>query len=194
MAGKFIVVEGPSASGKSSAIIEALKHLERNKFCYVKGFTKTSRWGELINAHPHSWLYCLDFALKTAMHIKPLLKRGINVLQDRYVQSVDTFPPDCYRMHNRIMRSMLNKYFIQPDLYIHITASLDTLVNRLRQGRRDEYHNKLAKDPEMTIERENNYMRIYALLQCPKYVINTTGRAAEESASELVEIIRRELK
>ena len=115
--GKFIVVEGVNGAGKTTVLNQLLPDLSNEEYKYNKGFTLNSRWDRLINSHPHSFTYFLDIAWKTQKQIKPLLRNGKNVIQDRYIQSIDSYLPDCNRIYNQIFRGLMHPAFVRPDLY-----------------------------------------------------------------------------
>jgi len=198
MRGNFVVFEGVSGSGKTSLIEELIRRdqasLSYSKVSYSKGFERNSFLERLINQHPSSLAYYAYLTLKTFTKIKPKLRQGYVVLQDRYVYSVDSFAPDCYRYHNELFRKLFKLFMLQPDLYIHISASADELVKRLSVNPRDNYRAGLVKNPEKLIQSENNYRAIYQRLGCQKYSLDTTGKSIEQCADELLTIMRWKLK
>jgi len=194
MEGKFIVIEGVNGAGKTTTLNLALSLLECGSRVYSKGFTNSSSWDNFINSYPHSSTYYLDLALKTSNQIKPRLTEGKNVLQDRYVQTVDSFLPDSKWLHNQVLRELFDPFFLKPDLYVHFTASVDEVASRLSQTATDKYRLSLVDNPDKIKRREEEYKKIYNKLYCPKLIIDTTGRLPEDCAQELIQTIRRELK
>src|SRR3989344_2026295 len=194
MGGKFIVVEGIDGAGKSTLIQTVLSLVDDARVFHSRGFTHDSIWDRVIHSNPRSGLYYLDLAVKTARVIKPRLARGEIVLQDRYIQTVDTFSPDGNWKHNKVIRKILNPLFLKPDLYIQVTASLDEVTQRLSQTDSQEYHAFLLQHPEKMKQREESYNKIMTQMNSPKYVINTTGRTREDSALECIDLVRRELQ
>ncbi|MBN1156405.1 hypothetical protein JXA85_02230 [Candidatus Woesearchaeota archaeon] len=192
MTGKLIVIEGVNGAGKTHSIKHALPMLEGIK--YNKGFSSTGLWSHCIHEHPHSLTYYIDLVIRTRTQVIPSLHEGFDVLQDRYVQTVDSFLPDAEYLHNQVFRKLLNPLFLEPNLYIHFTAAAETVAARLTRDRRDEYRTDLASHPELIKRREEKYREIYENLACPKHVIDTTGRSSRECGDELVEIIKREIK
>ncbi len=195
MDSKFMVVEGIDGAGKSTLIQTVLSMISEARILHSRGFTQNSVWDSVIHNNPHSWLYYVDLAVKTTRIVKPALTRGEIVLQDRYVQTVDTFSPDCNWNHNKVIRKVLDPLFLNPDLYIQVTANLDEITRRLSQTNPQEgYHAFLIQHPEEIEQREENYRKILTQISCPKYVINTTKRTPEDSALEFIDLVRRELK
>src|SRR3989344_765422 len=195
MEGKFIVVEGIDGAGKSTLIQTVLAIAGDAKVLHSRGFTHNSIWDETIHSNPHSWLYYVDLAVKTVRMVKPALTRREIVLQDRYVQTVDTFSPDCNWRHNQIIRKVLGPLFLKPDLYVQVTATREEITRRLSQSAPQEgYHAFLLQHPEEIEQRENNYRKLLTQMSCPKYVIDTTKRTAEDSGLEFIDLVRRELQ
>lgn len=194
MDGKFIVVEGIDGAGKST-LIQTVLSMVSTKVLHSRGFTHNSVWDKVIDSHPHSFLYYVNLAMKTAGVVKPALTQGEIVLQDRYVQTVDTFSPDCNWSHNKVIRKVFDPLFLNPDLYVQVTASLDEITRRLSQTNPQEgYHAFLLQHPEEIEQREENYKRILTKMNCPKYFINTTKRTPKDSALEFIDLVRRELQ
>jgi thymidylate kinase len=197
MKGKFIVVEGVNGVGKTTTLMRAvydLSDVSAGSFQYSKGFTQDSNWDSFIHHHPHSFTYYLDLAMKTQTSIRHLLKNGQTIIQDRYVQTVDSYLPDCEWKHNILVRRLFDPLFLKPDLYIHVKADLETIVGRLKMSATDEYRLGLIDHPDRIVMREKKYMDIYDGLTCPKYIVDTTGRSVDDCASEVVEIMRRETR
>ena len=184
----FVVVEGVDGAGKS-ALINCALELQPG-WMSSRGFMRETRLDAMLHSHPHSAVYYLDMAAKTARQIRPALRDGKTVLQDRYVQTVDSYPPDCDRWYNKAVRQALGPLFLAPDVYVHVTACFDEIVRRLSENP-DGYHASLVKQPSLIEERMQRYQSIFDRLRCPKYVIDTTGRAASDAGRELVDVVRR---
>lgn len=185
MRGKLIVIEGIDGSGKSTIIAEAVK--QSSKWHHKRGFTHNSPWDSFIHAHPQSILYYLDMAWKTQRILLPLLKRGEIVLQDRYVQTIDSYLPDATYGHNAIMRRILEPSFIRPDAYVFCDVPASTAIRRLK-GKPEEYHDRIAAHPELLEQRREEYQKIYNAIQCKKTVLDTT-RPLQHSVRKLTDIV-----
>ncbi len=193
MSGKFVVVEGLNRVGKTTilnAVMQMADEELQERLHYSKGFTHDTTWGRWISSRPHSSAYYLDLAAKTARIIKPKLATDKIVLQDRYVQSVDTYLPDSEWIHNRLFRKLCTPFLLQPGFYVHVTASIDEIVDRLAEDK-DEYRRGLRQHPQSMIERERKYKQVWEQFTCPKHLIDTTGRTAERCAEELLEFLHR---
>ena len=191
--GKFIIVEGIDGTGKTSTIKEVIKNSKR--FRYSKGFTFTSKWDNFVHARPNSMLYYTYLLTKTKYNIKPLLNKDLIVLQDRYIQSVDSFMPDCKRLHNRTIRKILSPLFLNPALYIYLTADIEVCINRLKREGNDKYHEnyhlELINNVKKLTNRKKEYDKIFDSLQYPKVVIDTTNKNIGDCAQLIIKSIKK---
>ncbi|MFH1174587.1 MAG: hypothetical protein V1725_05605 [archaeon] len=194
MKGTFVIIEGISGVGKTTTVKEATHILDKpdTDIVYSKGFVKDSLWQYIINTYPHSGTYYLDLAVQTALRITPQLRKGKTVVQDRYVQTIDSFFPDCEWTHNRLFRKMLDPLFLKPDVYVHVTADIGEVTQRLSKFVEDDYRSSLVLHPERQVRREAKYREIFAELTCPKYVLDTSGKKPRDCAHELIDILRGE--
>ncbi len=189
--GKLIVVEGIEGGGKTSSIKKAMEMSREGEIVYSGGFPVDSSWDRFVHSHPDSTLYYLYFALRR-QGIRSELSKGKLVVQDKYIQSVDSFLPDCRWTRNRIARKMFNPFFVTPDLYIHFTLTSEESLRRigLKTGEEHrEYYQHLLSHPEEIIERQREYQRVFNSLSCPKVEIDVTALSIEESAGRLLEEI-----
>ena len=205
MRGKFITLEGVDGAGKSSVLEDILaNYTDTNhdanidttsdtKIIYHKGFNKTSVIGKYINTHPSSILYYLDLAYKSQTYIRSKLKSGYIILQDRYVQSVDSFLPDANYIYNQKFRDLISRFFIKSDLYVYVTVSEEECIKRLKQVNINSldladirYHETLMSDINRMRNRKKMYDNIYDRHEGYKIIIDTTGKSAKESAQILL--------
>jgi thymidylate kinase len=193
MAGDLVVVEGVNGVGKTTLIRKILPALD-DEWVYCKGFTSDSAWDRFISGHPHSFTYYLDLALKTKNKIRPALEEGMHVIHDRYVQTVDSFLPDADFLHNRMLRQVMDSFFIIPRLYIYVTASVDEVVSRLSKNAPDAYRIGLVNHPELIEMRMERYDAIFDGLDCQKYRLETDHRSVDDCADELIGTIRRDIR
>ena len=181
--GRFIVVEGVDGAGKTSVLRALAARPEGRDAVFSAGFTRRSRWDRFIHAHPASFFYFVDLLWKTFRTVRPALRQGRTVFQDRYVQTVDTYFPDAGFRHNRCLRWLLGPLLLKPDLFVLCVVDPAENVRRLRaqSPSPDGYHETLVADPERLIARQRAYEQVYAGLACPKACLETTGRTVAES-------------
>lgn len=195
MNNNFIIIEGVDGAGKTSMIKAALRLLDNDRIIYASGFNRESVWGRYINENPSSIKYYTDLAIKSQFIIRQKLASGHTILQDRYVQSIDTFLPDADYWRNKIFRRVFSRFFISPGFYVYVTASLDECINRLKSRVYDNdnetaYHKNLIADPESIIRRREMYDKIFSSYDCSKAIIDTSHKDIEDSAAELIEKLR----
>lgn len=188
--GTFIVIEGVDGVGKTTTIEHTIRALKDKETKYVRGFSQDSVWNRFVQNHPKSLFFYLDMVFKTMVIVRPSLKRGVLILQDRYVQTVDSYKPDADFLHNKIIRFVLSPLFLQPDLYINITADTEEVLARMkRDNPKEAYHQKLMKAPSEITRRKEEYGKIYNKLSCQKITIDTTNKSPEACAKELIKNI-----
>ncbi len=191
MKGKLVVAEGLDGAGKTTALHQIL--MKKEGFVYSKGFSNRSRWEKFIQKYNSSFLYYVDFIIKNLLNRK-MLKQGKIILQDRYIQTVDTYLPDARWLHNRIFRFLLSPFFRKPDLFILFKVSVKECLKRLKKKEHepDNYHEKLIKNPSLLLGREKEYLKAFQKLNCPKYIIDTSNKKVKDCEKILLEILRRE--
>jgi len=191
MKGKFIVVEGIEGGGKTTSIRKAMEMAGNQNLVYSSGFPVDSKWDRFVHSHPDSTLYYLYFAM-SGIGIKSSLANDQTVIQDKYVQAVDSFLPDCRWVRNKIARAVFSPFLINPDLYIHFTLTQEESLRRIGLKTGEEhrgYYQHLLKHPEEIAERQKEYNRVFEALKCPKVEIDVTSLSVEESSRRLLEEI-----
>lgn len=181
---RLIVIEGLNGVGKTTTIDKALENYDA---IYNKGFTEGTVWSNYLKHHPTSLQYYMDLALKTTT-IKSKLEHS-EVWQDRYIQSVDSFLPDAKYKHNLFFRNIFDPLFLEPDVYIYVTAKTETIVERLKKDNRDSYRIDLTEHIEKIETRKTEYDMIFEEMNCEKYILDTTEKTPEECANELIEVL-----
>ena len=135
--GIFVVIDGPNGVGKTTVINELEREIKNIGIKYILTKEPTnSKLGQFIRANQDIYkneiLACL-IAANRYEHINsliiPKLDEGYLVISDRYLpsslvyQSIDNLDKDF------IMS--INKNIIIPDLTVILTASIETLVDRI---------------------------------------------------------------
>ncbi|MFH1585955.1 MAG: hypothetical protein ABIB79_04260 [archaeon] len=188
--GKFIVVEGIEGGGKTSAIKRAIEISDQD-FFYSSGFPIDSKWDRFVHSHADSTLYYLYFGIKSR-DLRSQLSSGKTVIQDKYVQAVDSFLPDCQWSRNKIARVVFNPLFINPDLYVYFDLTTDESIRRigLKSGEEHRsYYQYLLQHPEVINERRKAYERVFNDMRHPKVKVDVTNKTVEESAQIILEEI-----
>lgn len=173
--GYFIVAEGVDGTGKTTALRQVARFLT-GSVIYRAGFPRDSRWRRFINRHPSSFAYYLDFVVQT-WQIKRLVSCGKIVMQDRYIQSVDSFLPDAHYKFNRVVRWLVRPFLLKPDLYLWFTADPAIIQKRLAEKCRsaaDSYDVLLASDIAKISARDREYRSIFNTSTGPKLLVDTS--------------------
>jgi len=190
MKGKFVVVEGIEGGGKTSAIEMAI-NTSKESLIYSSGFPINSRWDRFVHSHPDSTLYYLYFAMKSP-EIKSRLSQGQTIIQDKYIQAVDSFLPDCRLARNRVARAIMNNLFIKPDIYIYFDLSTEESLRRISLKTGEEhkdYYKFLLGNPQIIEARRKEYDKVFNNMKSSKVRIDVTNRTVEESAQLILEEI-----
>lgn len=171
--GLFIVFEGIDGSGKSTLIKALNRRLvaEGREVVIGQSFVFPRFFNWWLHKYPSSLKYYLGLAFKTKLQIDRQLKENKIVLQDRYVQSVDSFLPDCRWRRNVVFRKLLSRFFLIPDLYVWCTAEMEDILKRLKNSgvnlkteEHEEYHQHLLANIELLSKRDQEYATIFKKL------------------------------
>lgn len=192
MRGIFMVVEGVDGVGKTTTLRWVQELLVSQSVKLVHGFRHQSVWDKFINVYPNSFLYYVHFILQTWLVIFPALRRGEVVLQDRYVQTVDSYLPDAGYLHNRMWRRLFAPLFLKSDLFIYLTASTAKICERLKKGEASDYHAGLIANPQKIINRDQQYKLLLSKILSSVLIIDTTNKSVEESVKEIIQSYEKE--
>lgn len=143
--GKFIAIEGLDGCGATTQVMNIEKYCRRNKkACWITheptnnvigGIIKGYVDGDLKLTSPASLqlLFAADRANHLDNEIAPRLKKGVNVVTDRYFLSSLAYGSldisDNKWLYN------INDPFLLPDLTILIKVSAKTCVKRIKENR-----------------------------------------------------------
>lgn len=191
--GKFVVFEGHDGAGKTSVIRESISILDNDIVIYQQGFPHKSPVDTWIDQHASSSLYYGRLLFNDIFNTIPKLRNGNVILQDRYVQTVDTYAPDNLYRHNTFLRSLLDPFFLKPDAYIFVTATQEVIQSRLRQKneeRQGEYHQILLENPKIIERRLVDYQKIFERQTAPKLLLDTSTLSVEESAMHVITFLK----
>ena len=182
--GLFIVCEGLDGAGKTTTIKEMLKSdsKDNNKFVYSKGLGSDSLIGRISRRFPSTFMFMLELIYVVFMSIKPNLRKGNIIIQDRYDISILSYAPKVKRRHNQILTRIMRNLLAKPDALVYFHVSLKERLKRLNKSRHNKYHNILLMNPQLIIEREKEYLNLYNQFAGDKIKINTTNKSAKEAA------------
>ncbi len=197
----FVVCEGLDGAGKTTVMQEAIRKLGKKphhgivhcedivRCVYNKGLCSDTLSGRVSRILPCTLTLLIDLVYQTYFIIKPCLKRGKTVFQDRYDLSVLSYPT-ARRWHNKLFAALLKPFLIKPDILVYFTVSEKERIRRLKQTRRNKYHSQLIRNPRLIRERENKIEELYSSFGGRKTRIDTTNRKADECGNELITKIR----
>jgi len=139
--GRFIVIEGPDASGRSTQIAMVTTKLEADGHAVLNtGLRRSELIGEgileakrnfILGKRTLSLFYAADFADQLENKIIPALHAGYVVLADRYIYTL--MARDAVRGIRRIWSHNLFGFAIKPDLVFYLDVDAGELVHRVFQ-------------------------------------------------------------
>ncbi|HET7390348.1 MAG TPA: hypothetical protein VFJ51_05955 [Nitrososphaeraceae archaeon] len=139
--GRFIVIEGPDASGRSTQIAMITSKLESDGHAVLNTGLRRSELigGGILEAKRNftlgkrtlSLFYAADFADQLENKIIRALQAGYIVLADRYIYTL--MARDAVRGIRRIWSRNLYGFAIKPDLIFYLDVYPDELVHRVFQ-------------------------------------------------------------
>ncbi len=142
--GKFIVFEGIDGAGKSTQAGILYHFLKRKKIKVHLTHEPTSFLigGIIRSSLSHDWqsppeclqlLFAADRSYHLEKEILPLLKKGINVICDRYFFSSIAFGG--YEIDDMDWLFQINQRFFLPDIVFLLEVSPKTAISRLKKER-----------------------------------------------------------
>lgn len=164
--GKFIVIEGLDGSGSSTQVMRVANFLkERNKKIHITKEPTNSLIGGLIRGQlTGDWKSspeCLQllFAADRAHHLEkeiiPLLKKGINIISDRYFFSTIAFGSTEIKDKKWLIE--INDRFLLPDLTILVKVSPKVCIERIKESR---FQIELFEKEKKLQETWDNYKKL----------------------------------
>jgi len=189
MKGKLIVCEGLDAAGKTTIIEEALKRLDKY-YIYNKGLISNTIIGKLAPKIPSTFSFMAELAYNTNLIIKPKLRQGYNVLQDRYDLSVLSYIPSAEKSYNKSIAKFFNNFLLKPDILAYFTVSEEERIKRLSAGPYNKYHEILINNPGLIRQREEKYCELYDSFNGKKFKIDTTNRSIDDVVDEFISKVR----
>jgi dTMP kinase len=195
--GKFIVFDSLDGSGISTQAklladylnaIGERTHITKEPTSYLIGGLIKSQLTHDWRASPEclQLLFCADRAYHLEKEIVPLLKRGINVISDRYLFSTLAYGNVEIKDLNWLIE--INKKFILPDLTFFLKVSPKVCIERIKKNRfeitlfeKEKILRKVWKNYEILAKKFKNV-----------FIINGE-RAPEEIAKEIREITLKKL-
>ena len=205
--GLFVVCEGLDATGKTTTIKKAMEYLPNT--VYSKGLCTDTPVGRLAREQRSTYAFSLELLYVDKHIVRPSLAAQRVVLQDRWYDTVysHNFPNEL----DRIMEQTTVPHLTRPDVLVYFSASLEERLKRIKErgnrktaetldllayltqdtGEKLRLLNELEgfRHPMEMIEREARMMKRYKAFPGPRYIMDTTGRAVEDSARELSTIV-----
>lgn len=160
--GKFIVFEGLDGSGQSTQAVKLVDFLKKAHL--TKEPTPNLIGGLIRSQLNRDWkssqeclqlLFCADRAYHLEKEIIPLLKRGINVICDRYFFSTVAY--GALEIKDRDWLLDLNKNFLLPDAIILLKVSAKVCLERIYKNR---YNIALFEKEELLTKVWKNFEKL----------------------------------
>jgi thymidylate kinase len=184
MSGFLIVCEGLDCSGKTTTINEILRKSKSCRFIYSKGIGSDTRIGKISRKFPSTLMFFIELTYFIFIKIRPNLKKGDIILQDRYDISIKSYVPVVNRFYNRLIIKFFNLFIIKPNAIVYFHLPLKNRIKRLKE-KGAKYELILANNPSLIISREKEYIKWYNNFKGPKININTEKNNIEK-ASEIL--------
>jgi dTMP kinase len=142
--GKFIVFDSLDGAGNSTQVklladylnkIGERTHITKEPTSYLIGGLIKSQLAHDWKSSPEclQLLFCADRAYHLEKEVIPLLKRGINIISDRYFFS--TMAYGNLGINDLSWLIEINKKFILPDLTFFLKVSPEVCIERIKKDR-----------------------------------------------------------
>jgi dTMP kinase len=170
--GKFIVIEGPDASGRSTQITLITSKLESDGHAVLNtGLRRSELISEgileakrnfALGKRTLSLFYAADFADQLENRIIPALRAGYIVLADRYIYTL--MARDAVRGIDRRWSRNLFGFAIKPDLVFYLDVSPGELIHRVFQKNSSLDYYESGADLRLSDDMLNSFLIYQRLL------------------------------
>lgn len=181
MKGILIVCEGLDCSGKTTTINELLRQDSKKKFIYSKGIGSDTIIGKISRKFPSTLMFFVELIYMTFKKIKPNLKKGKIILQDRYDLSITSYVPLTNKWYNKLFIKIFKVFIIKPDALVYFHLPLRERIKRLKD-KGAKYELMLANNPNLILLREKEYLMKYDKFNGLKIKIDTKKNNIEQTA------------
>jgi len=196
--GKLIVFDSLDGAGNSTQVKLLADFLnKKGKRTHITKEPTSSLIGGLIKSQlTHDWkssaeclqlLFSADRSYHLEKEILPLLKKGINVISDRYFFSTMAYGNLEIKDLNWLIE--INKKFLLPDLTFFLKVSPKICIERIKKER---FEITLFEKEEVLEKVWKNYEKLAKKFRSI-YIINGE-RPVEDIANEIFKIIAKKLK
>jgi len=187
MKGLLIVCEGLDCSGKTTAINKLLNH-NNEKYVYSKGIGSDTFIGRISRKFHCTLMFFIELIYFTFTKIKPNLKKGKIILQDRYDVSITSYVPLTNKWYNKFVIKIFKKFVIKPSAIVYFHLPLKERIKRLK-NKGAKYELILANNPNLITLREKEYLKWYEEFNGFKIKIDTKKNDILKTTKILLEFI-----
>jgi len=195
--GKFIVFDSLDGAGNSTQVKSLADYLKKiGKKVHLTKEPTSGLIGGLIKSQlTHEWkssqiclqlLFCADRAYHLEKEVIPLLKRGINVISDRYFFSTMAYGNLEIKDLDWLIK--INEKFLIPDLTFFLKVSPKVCLERIRK---DRFEVTLFEKEKILEKVWKNYQKIAKIF--PNVFIIDGERSIEEISKEIQKIAFKKL-
>lgn len=182
MKGKLIVCEGLDCTGKTTAVEKVIN--SNPQYVYSKGIGSNTFIGKVSRRFPSTLLFFVELTYFVITKIKPNLKKGKIILQDRYDISITSYIPLTNKSYNKLLIKIFKKFIIKPYAIVYFYLPLNEHIKRLKQ-KGAKYELILANNPNLIFPRKKEYLKWYEQFKGPKIKINTEKNNADQTAEKV---------